>query len=132
MSAERYARADLMRAVLRQIGNDHAEPHAHLDADREYADELILAAARALVAATSDSTDCLCAASPTPDGPYVWCDVHGTPSSAWTQGVEEGRRRRDDEVAELQAAVRRLREENQRLRDAFAGAVGYEWDEVTS
>lgn len=35
--------------------------------------------------------ECSCTPLPQPEGPCAWCDVHGQPSVAWSQGVEAGR-----------------------------------------
>ena len=36
------------------------------------------------------TAECTCAGLPQPEGPCAWCDVHGQPSVAWSQGVESG------------------------------------------
>ena len=45
------ATTDVVRVVLRMLSAEYAEPHAHSDDDSEYAEDMLLEAARRLVAA---------------------------------------------------------------------------------
>jgi hypothetical protein len=53
-TAEGYdaARESVLRAALRVLSAEREEPHAHSDAESEYADEHLALAARELVRAT--------------------------------------------------------------------------------
>lgn len=42
------------------------------------------------VLAERQAAECSCIGFPQPEGPYAWCDVHGQPSVAWSQGIENG------------------------------------------
>lgn len=54
-TSELAAREDLICAVLRRVTNERAEPHAHHGDDLDYADDMILDAARRLAAATTNA-----------------------------------------------------------------------------
>ncbi len=45
------ARAKLTRACLRRLASEYDDPHAHYDDELEYCDDMILEAAKELVAA---------------------------------------------------------------------------------
>lgn len=47
------ARERLLQAALRYLSAERAEPHAHSDAELEYADDLLVEAAVAVVVAES-------------------------------------------------------------------------------
>lgn len=55
-SDQMAAREDLIRSVLRLLSNERSEPHAHLDADQEYTDDLLMDAAKRYIAQVTPPT----------------------------------------------------------------------------
>lgn len=74
------------------------------------------------VLAEHQTDECTCTGFPQPEGPCAWCDVHGRPSVAWSQGVENGVQQ-ERVLSEMRIADLRVRAERAEADLARARAV---------